>query len=104
MSDDDQSKPNNRIGAIWAKRTKESQLLIRRMLDPNPSKRISAAKALDHDWFTLKLPTLNIMLLEQAIDGFLKFKPAAFNKRELQTLSLTYLVHKFASPEHERFL
>ena len=72
----------------------EAKDLIKKCLEMNVNKRISAKEALNHSWFSKNHTKKNFMnipdyFLQKTIKNIINYKP----KNELQELALTYLVH-----------
>jgi calcium-dependent protein kinase len=85
--------PFNKISA-------ECKDLIRKLLEVNPKKRISASEALQHTWFAKQnikkiFTNVNEELLKITIDNLLDYNP----EHKLQQVVLGYLVHNFPQIE-----
>jgi calcium-dependent protein kinase len=85
---------------VWEKISPDAKDLIRRLLEHNQKKRISAQEALQHKWFKRlniksKLTDVNIDHLTRCIDNLMRYKP----EHKLQHLAIAYLVHNIPQME-----
>ena len=83
---------------IWNKISNEGKNLVKKLLELNPNKRISAKEALEDDWFKMSNnPTGN--LSNNNLQIFMKNITEFCAEQKLQQATLAFLVHNFAPKE-----
>ena len=86
---------------IWNKISTEAKNLVLKLLQVNPTKRISAQEALEDVWFqkNFKINTLENNQNSNSYNIFIKNITEFYAEQKLQQATLTFLVHNFAPKE-----
>ena len=86
---------------IWNKISTEAKNLVLKLLQVNPTKRISAQEALEDVWFqkNFKINTLENNQNTNSYNIFIKNITEFYAEQKLQQATLTFLVHNFAPKE-----
>ena len=87
---------------IWNKISNEAKNLVLKLLQVNPTKRISAKEALEDVWFQKNFNLNNTLISNQNINNykiFIKNITEFCAEQKLQQATLAFLVHNFAPKE-----
>ena len=87
---------------IWNKVSNEAKNLVLKLLQVNPTKRISAKEALEDVWFQKNFNLNNTLIGNQNINNykiFIKNITEFYAEQKLQQATLAFLVHNFAPKE-----
>ena len=83
---------------IWNKISNEGKNLVKKLLELNPNKRISAKEALEDDWFKMSNNPIG-NLSNNNLQIFMKNITEFCAEQKLQQATLAFLVHNFAPKE-----
>ena len=81
---------------IWTKISKEAKSLVKKLLELNPSKRLSAKEALNHKWFKINKNQNLIINKNNNYSCFIQNITEFCAEQKLQQATLAFLVHNFA--------
>ena len=86
---------------IWSKVSDEAKNLVVKLLQVDPSKRISAAEALEDIWFknNINIKIINDVQNQTNFNMFIQNISEFCAEQKLQQATLTFLVHNFAPKE-----
>ena len=84
---------------IWSKISKEAKNLVEKLLELNPSKRLSAKEALNHKWFKINKNQNLIINKNNNYSSFIQNITEFCAEQKLQQATLAFLVHNFAPKE-----
>ena len=86
---------------IWSKVSDEAKNLVVKLLQVDPSKRISAAEALEDIWFknNININIINDVQNQTNFNMFIQNISEFCAEQKLQQATLTFLVHNFAPKE-----
>ena len=84
---------------IWTKISKEAKNLVEKLLEVNPSKRLSAKEALNHKWFKINKNQNLIINKNNNYSCFIQNITEFCAEQKLQQATLAFLVHNFAPKE-----
>ena len=83
---------------IWNKISNEGKDLVKKLLELNPNKRISAKEALEDDWFKMSNNPIG-HLSSNNLQIFMKNITEFCAEQKLQQATLAFLIHNFAPKE-----